>query len=678
MGADKLWIIPLLPFISAGVLAFSSRKSRALAGGLSVLAMAGSFACSLAAFTHTRGHGEAFREVFNFTWIQVGHHPIKLGFLLDPLTAVMLLMVTFVGLLIFIYSTGYMAEDENYVKFFCYMSLFAGGMLGLVIANSLLLFFMCWEIVGLASYLLIGFWFFKPSAAAAAQKAFITTRIGDIGFFLGILWLYSESGTLLLFDSGSGCLEKGALDSLASTIIGGFSLATGIGLLIFCGAVGKSGQVPLHVWLPDAMEGPTPVSALIHAATMVAAGVFLVARVYPLMDADPSGVAGISPALTVITWVGAITAVFAALIAVAQSDIKRILAYSTVSQLGYMMMGLGVGGVSVGMFHLITHAFFKALLFMGAGSVIHGCGGEQDIRRMGGLRKAMPVTFLTYAVGMMALTGIPLVFSGFWSKDEILHAALGWKASRGPFFLGLFGAFLTAFYMTRQVVYVFFGEKIRGDGKHEIHAHESPARMTGPLVVLAACTILLSVIGTPAWPWFEGYLKGHYPDFVATAIIGPEFVRLVLLSVLVVALGIVGAWKVYGGRRLEITEEADPLCVAQPGLFRVLLDKFYVDEVYERSVIALNRLTSQSCALIDRFVLPGLIKAGSLLVLAFSWVSRLFDLFVIDRGFDISCKDLRESSIAGKKVQNGNAQSYLRTIGVALAVIVLLLFWGSR
>ncbi|MCI0366367.1 MAG: NADH-quinone oxidoreductase subunit L, partial [Phycisphaerales bacterium] len=407
---------------------------------------------------------------------------------------------------------------------------------GLVIANSLLLLFICWELVGLASYLLIGFWYHKPSAAVAAKKAFIVTRIGDIGFFIGILWLYSETGTLLFYDNGGGCLEASALAQLvAKTTISGMVVSTAISLLIFCGAIGKSGQVPLHVWLPDAMEGPTPVSALIHAATMVAAGVFLVARVYPLMDADPANVAGHSTALAVVTWIGAITATFAALIAVAQTDIKRILAYSTVSQLGYMMLGIGTGGFAVGMFHLITHAFFKALLFLGAGSVIHGCHEEQDIRRMGGLRKLMPVTFATYAVGMMALSGFPLFFSGFWSKDEILHSAFGWPTSRWPFHLGALGAVLTAFYMTRQMYYVFFGEyrgaslspaaaephgadpssipgtphasiAAAGDGRAP---HESPAVMTVPLVILAAGAILLGIIGTPAWPWFHSYVTGH-------------------------------------------------------------------------------------------------------------------------------------------------------------------------
>ncbi|MBI3192726.1 MAG: NADH-quinone oxidoreductase subunit L, partial [Pedosphaera parvula] len=328
-----------------------------------------------------------------------------------------------------------------------------------------------------------------------------------------------QTGTLLFYDHGSGCLEATALTKLVTaTTVAGMAVSTAVALLIFCGAVGKSGQVPLHVWLPDAMEGPTPVSALIHAATMVAAGVFLVARMYPVFDVDSGNSPGYSTALTAVTWVGAITAFFAASIAVAQTDIKRILAYSTVSQLGYMMMGLGVGGVAVGMFHLITHAFFKALLFMGAGSVIHGCHEEQDIRRMGGLRKLMPVTFATYAVGMMALSGVPIFFSGFWSKDEILHSAMLWKPSLWPFYFGVAGAVLTAFYMTRQVCYVFFGKSRLAPaphGSHDSHGHhapatphESPGIMTMPLVVLAVFAVLLGLIGTPVWPWFHHYLTG--------------------------------------------------------------------------------------------------------------------------------------------------------------------------
>ena len=409
----QLWLIPLLPLIAAGVTALAKRQHRRFAAGMAIGAMGLSLLLSCAAFLGTLGGPETsgnFRSTFNFPWLQFGEATLALGFVLDPLAAVMLVMVTFVGLLIFIYSTGYMAHDDNFTRFFCFLSLFAAAMLGVVISNSLLLLFICWELVGLASYLLIGFWFQKPSAAAAAKKAFITTRIGDIGFFIGMIWLYSETGTLLFYDNGKGCLEASALSSLLTqTAVGGMAVSTLISLFIFCGAMGKSGQVPLHVWLPDAMEGPTPVSALIHAATMVAAGVFLVARVFPLMELNrvfevvgDEAIGMPSIALQVVTWVGAITAVFAALVAVAQNDIKRILAYSTVSQLGYMMMGLGVGGIAVGMFHLITHAFFKALLFLGAGSVIHGCHDEQDIRRMGGLRKFMPLTFATYAVAQVA------------------------------------------------------------------------------------------------------------------------------------------------------------------------------------------------------------------------------------------------------------------------------------
>ena len=323
------------------------------------------------------------------------------------------------------------------------------------------------------------------------------------------------------------------------------SAAGAIALLIFAGAAGKSGQFPLHVWLPDAMEGPTPVSALIHAATMVAAGVYLVARVYPLMAGGREPVAGRSTttALTVVTWVGASTAVFAALIAVAQNDIKRILAYSTVSQLGYMMAGLGMGGVAVGMFHLITHAFFKALLFMGAGSVIHGCHEEQDIRHMGGLRKEMPVTFATYAVGMLALSGFPLLFSGFWSKDAILESAQHWHRSKGPFYMLVFGALLTAFYMTRQVSYVFFG-KYRGHG----HAHESPRVMTVPLAILAFFAIALGMLGTPAWPWFRAFLRPCSGVRAAQALASQAFLSLMATSTTVVFLGLFLGWWLYGNK----------------------------------------------------------------------------------------------------------------------------------
>jgi NADH-quinone oxidoreductase subunit L len=448
----SLWLIPTLPLLAAGLISLLKQRFRIPAAALAIGAMAASFLLSVTALIHVltqRSHSLPTLETVNFDWLQFGSQTLQLGWILNPLTALMLVMVTFVGLLIFLYSAGYMAHDENFTRFFCFLALFAAAMLGVILSNSLLLLFMCWEIVGLTSYLLIGFWFYKPEAAAAAKKAFLVTRIGDLPFFLGMMWLYSATGTLLFYNHGAGCLESLALSHLLPHV-GPFAASTAIALLIFSGAAGKSGQLPLHVWLPDAMEGPTPVSALIHAATMVAAGVFLIARVYPLMSDAPG-------ALTVVTWVGALTALFGALCAIAQFDIKRILAYSTVSQLGYMMMGLGTGGVSVGIFHLLTHACFKALLFLGAGSVIHGCAGEQDIRSLGGLRRSMPVTFVTYTIGMLALSGFPLFFSGFWSKDEILHAAHLWAPSQIPFYLGVFGALLTAFYMTRQLYYVFAG-----------------------------------------------------------------------------------------------------------------------------------------------------------------------------------------------------------------------------
>ncbi|MHB8519272.1 MAG: NADH-quinone oxidoreductase subunit L [Limisphaerales bacterium] len=688
---QNLWLIPALPLLAAGLSALAKQPRRKFAASLAIGSMTLALLLSLCAFAHTLrsgGHGEGFQQVHNFFWFGFGDAALELGWVLDPLGAVMLVMVSFVGLLIFIYSVGYMAHDENFTRFFCFLSLFAAAMLGLVIANNLLLLFMCWEIVGLTSYLLIGFWYYKPSAAAAAKKAFITTRVGDLAFFIGMLWLYSQTGTLLLYDHGSGCLEQSALTRLVTQTTGiGMAVSTGIALLIFGGAIGKSGQVPLHVWLPDAMEGPTPVSALIHAATMVAAGVFLVARVYPLMNGHTGGepLAGGSSALEVVTWVGAITAVFAASIAVAQNDIKRILAYSTVSQLGYMMMGLGVGGVAVGMFHLITHAFFKALLFLGSGSVIHGCHEEQDIRRMGGLRKYMPVTFATYAIGMMALSGVPLVFSGFWSKDEILHAA--WNISRGPFFLGLFGALLTAFYMTRQVCYVFFGHYRGAVRAHQAghepsshgagqQPHESPAVMTAPLVVLAAFAIGLGFFGTPAWPWFQEYLNGAQAAFHPGQLFQSDVLLLMLVSAVVVLGGIGLGWAWYGRKPAETADAVDVLERKQPGLFSLLQNKFYVDEFYEATVIRLNAAWAAVCDWLDRWIWDGAVQLASYLVLGLSWLNRLFDEYVINLGFDEGCSRVSRGGRFLSLLQNGRVQNYLRVIGLALTAFLLLLTWG--
>jgi NADH-quinone oxidoreductase subunit L len=597
---------------------------------------------------------------------------MDLGWVLDPLSAVMLLMVSFVGLLIFIYSLGYMADDENFTRFFCFLSLFAGAMLGVVISNSLLLLFMCWELVGLTSYLLIGFWYQRPSAAAAAKKAFLTTRVGDVFFLLGIVWLFAQTGTLLFYNNGAGSMEALALGGLLATPAAlGLTAAGAIGLLIFAGAAGKSGQLPLHVWLPDAMEGPTPVSALIHAATMVAAGVYLIARVYPLMQAGAL-LGGTTTALTVVTWVGASTAVFAALIAVAQNDIKRILAYSTISQLGYMMAGLGMGGVAVGMFHLITHAFFKALLFMGAGSVIHGSHEEQDVRRMGGLRGVMPTTFLTYAIGMLALCGFPLVFSGFWSKDGILEAAKHWSVAKAPYYMLVFGALLTAFYMTRQVSYVFFG---KSRAHHE--AHESPTVMTFPLKVLAVFAIGLGVIGTPAWPWFRAFIDGQTTSFDVARFGEAGLPALMLTSSLVVLLGLGLGWWIYG-EKSPGAEEPDALERAVPPLWAVLRDKFYVDELYGATVIAFYTWWAQVADWLDRRVWGRAVAGVTWGFGLWAHLNRFLDTNVVDGGFDKGCEELASGGGLLARVQTGRVQTYLRLLALAVVVLAAFLIWSSR
>jgi NADH-quinone oxidoreductase subunit L len=457
--------------------------------------------------------------------------------------------------------------------------------------------------------------------------------------------------------------------------------------LLFAGAVGKSGQVPLHVWLPDAMEGPTPVSALIHAATMVAAGVFLVARVYPLMNATVDGIGGTTTALQVVTWVGAITAFFAATIAVAQNDIKRILAYSTVSQLGYMMIGLGVGGVAVGMFHLITHAFFKALLFMGAGSVIHGCHGEQDIRKMGEVRRFMPVTFFTYAIGMMALAGVPFFFSGFWSKDAILHAAHGWSPSSGPFYLAFAGVVLTAFYMTRQMALVFWGnyrgyparetrpaktpELVLVRAEHE--PHESPGVMTLPLVALAICVVALGAIGTPWWPWFQSFLGAAVAEGFTR-----DVVQLMVLSTLAVFVGVGFGLAFYGYVQRKTAEEPDLLEKALPlGMYEWFAKKYGIDELYELTVIRFNAWAARACAFLDQWVWGGVVTCIAYGALLLSWVNRAIDEWVINLGFDRSCAGLTRGGKWMSRWQDGQVQHYLRIIGVGLVALVLFLVWGG-
>src|SRR5499427_4383760 len=657
---DRLWLFPAVP-VAVALLTLSLPNARrksaavlAIAGQVTVLAMA------IVAFLPTlQTHG--FRAVQNFTWFTFGGQALRLGFVLDPLAAAMLGMVSLVGLCIFVFSIGYMADDKNFTRFFAYLSFFSGAMLGVVIANSLLLLFIFWELVGLASYLLIGFWIEKPSAAAAAKKAFITTRIGDMGFFLGMLWLYGRSGTLLFYDGGNGCLESAGLAMLGAS-------ATFIVLLIFCGAIGKSGQFPLHVWLPDAMEGPTPVSALIHAATMVAAGVFLVARVYPLFSLG--AINGVTSSLTVVVWIGVTTALMAALIAIAQADIKRILAYSTVSQLGLMMVSLGVGGVAAGIMHLLAHGFFKALLFLGSGSVIHGCHGEQDIRRMGGLRRLMPVTFGTYAIGMLALSGVPLFFSGGWTKEEILHATAHWPRSPAPYYLMLAGVVLTALYMTRQVIYVFFGNR-RSAAEH---AHESPPVMTMPLIVLAIGTVFLSVVLTPAWPWMDDYLTGEPVHFDIARLIQP----MLFVSLVLVGAGIAfGIWfyRKAGEQARERRAEVDPLEYAQPALFRFLANKMWIDELYARTIIAFAWASVRLSDWMDRYVWDGLVRG-------FGAIGQLFGIFTADvderginGGVDETTVGARGLGRLLSSAHSGQIRIYLAVVAVGTLALLLLYAW---
>jgi NADH-quinone oxidoreductase subunit L len=656
---DHIWLIPALPLVvSLAILSLSNSRPKS-AASLAVVGQIIALLMSILAFVptlQTRG----FRFVQNFTWFTFGDNALRLGWVLDPLAAVMLLMITFVSLCIFVFSTGYMADDKNFVRFFAYLSFFSSAMLGLVISNSLLLLFICWELVGLASYLLIGFWIERPSAAAAAKKAFITTRIGDMGFFLGVLWLYSRSGTLLFYDGGNGCLEKAGLAMLGAS-------AAFVALLIFCGAVGKSGQFPLHVWLPDAMEGPTPVSALIHAATMVAAGVFLVARVYPIFSLG--AINGVTTSLTVVVWIGVITTLMAASIAIAQADIKRILAYSTISQLGLMMVSLGVGGVAAGIMHLLAHGFFKALLFLGAGSVIHGCHGEQDIRKMGGLRRLMPMTFLTYAIGMMALSGVPLFFSGGWTKEEILHVTAHWPISRLPYYLLLVGVVLTALYMTRQIIYVFFGNQRAGSQ----NAHESQRGMTMPLMALAVCAILLSVVLTPAWPWLHDYLTDESAHFELVRLIQPAL----FLSLVLVGAGIaVGVWmyRTAGTQDGKRPAGIDPLEFVQPGLFRFLESKMWIDELYAHTFIAFSWMSARLSSWMDRYIWDGLVRGVGAIGQISGILTASVDERGINAGVDETAMSTRSLGRLMSGAHSGRIQTYLGVI--AIGVLALLLFYA--
>ena len=671
ISAAQLWLIPALPLAAAAIGAFTPRGGRKLAAGAAIAAMIAAFVVSCLALQTALAH-PGTKHVFNFAWFDLGDSALRLGFLLDPLTAFMCTMVTFVGTLIFIFSTGYMKDDANFTRFFCFLSLFAGAMLGLLVANSLLLLFVCWELVGLASYLLIGFWFHKPSAAAAAKKAFITTRIGDLGFLLGLLWLQHAGGTLLFYDGGHGALEANVLNTLlGQSVCGGLALSTAIGLLLFCGAAGKSGQLPLHVWLPDAMEGPTPVSALIHAATMVAAGVFLIARIFPLMAADQVLKDVPLHALTIVAFIGAITALMGAVIAVAQNDIKRILAFSTVSQLGYMMLAIGVGAWTAGIFHLLTHAFFKALLFLGAGSVIHAAHHEQDIRALGGLRGPMKITFATFAIGMMALAGVPFLFSGFWSKEAILHGAHAWDVSHLPFYAAIVAVVLTAFYNTRLMAEVFFG-KARSHASE--HAHENGPAMTVPLVILATFAITLGFLGTPAYPWLQAMLEGKHAVHGHSLL---EGAGLMVTSIVLVAVGLGAGWAIYGARPRQSTSARDPLEQRAPGLFAALGARLGFDELYAATAFRANDALAATADFLDRYVWDGAIRLLAGLGLFTGNANRENDEQTLNGGFDAVSERTRGLGKLYSRLQTGDAHGYLRTLAFGFVIVLLLVMLGG-
>ena len=561
------WFILLCPLISAALITLFTRKSRGLSAVISVFAVCCSLLGSIVLFLSPYTGG-----VSEVSWIDFGPAlNITIGVLVDELSKVMLIVVTLVGALVHIYSLVYMKGDAGESRYFASLSLFMFSMLGIVLANNFVMMFIFWELVGVSSYLLIGHWFTRDAASKAANKAFLTNRIGDFGFMIGILMVWIATGAIG-FDAIRGNLGALTADPAFLTVAV---------LAIFMGAVGKSAQFPLHVWLPDAMEGPTPVSALIHAATMVAAGVYMLARIFFLIEVAPT-------AQAVIAWVGIITAVLAALMATQQNDIKRILAYSTLSQLGYMVMAVGLIAPGAAMFHLFTHAFFKALLFLGAGAVIHALHHEQDIWRMGGLRGRMKWTFITFAIGTLALMGCPPL-SGFFSKDAILLAAWTREAAWNPvqiiFWLGLLTAFLTAFYMGRLVVVAFLGKPRTTAADH---GHDGPIAMTGPLLILA---LLAVVAGWGTGSHFEE-LFAHGEAHAAHGLFVPIVATLAFLG------GAVGSWLLYSGRT------KDPISIG------FLRDKFYIDEIYAALIAGTQDLLAHITGWFDKWVLDGLFVRG--------------------------------------------------------------------
>ncbi|HEU4964750.1 MAG TPA: NADH-quinone oxidoreductase subunit L [Bacilli bacterium] len=585
---EYAWLVPFFPLVAYLLLFVLGRRAQeGIVTTLAVLASLAGFVVSLSILSQVHANGPSGPYIFH--WLTVGSFDLSVGYEVTALNAMMLVVVTFVSTLVLLFSKGYMNGDKRFVVFYQYLCLFIFSMLGLVISPNLLQMYIFWELVGLCSFLLVGFWYFKPEAAAAAKKAFIVTRIGDLGLFIGIVLVFVATGTF----EYSGVFQAIQSGQLNIDWMSHDNFVTLVAILIFVGAIGKSAQFPLHTWLPDAMEGPTPVSALIHAATMVAAGVYLVARAFPLFEASPD-------ALTVIAIIGGITAIFAALIGLTQNDIKRVVAYSTISQLGYMVMALGVSAYVASTFHLMTHAFFKALLFLAAGSVIHAIHHNQDIRKMGGLWKKLPITGWTFLIGALALSGIP-PFAGFWSKDEILTGALQ-SGNTTLFVLGLIAAFCTAFYIFRVFFLTFTGE-FRGEKDVYDHAHESGSVMTLPLVLLGIMAIIAGLLNSPV----TGYAFEHFMhlDGELGQVHEPS-IGMMGLSTVVGLLGIGLAYLMYKSKSINAEAMANgPL---RP-LYLLSFNKFYIDELYHYVIVVPVVWIARILNFVDHWIVDGIVRA---------------------------------------------------------------------
>jgi len=688
-----IWLLPLLAFT---IQIFFGKRLPRQGDWLVVGSMFIDLILSLGIFFNVMSHYDPnFRQVLTFDWITLGTQNIQLGFLIDNVSAVMLVVVTGVSSFVFLYSTEYMKGDPRYSRFFAYLSLFGFSMLGLVLFESLFGMFMCWELVGLCSYLLIGFWFEKDSVAYAGNKAFITNRVGDYGMLLGIFILFTTTGTLSL-GGIQHAVETGQLGGLTLTIAG---------ICLFGGAMGKSAQFPLHIWLPDAMEGPTPVSALIHAATMVAAGVYMLVRIFFLLTPESQ---------IVIAYIGGFTALFSATIAIAQTDIKRVLAYSTVSQLGYMVLAIGTGSYTAALFHLMTHAFFKAQLFLGSGSVIHAMhhalheihdhdSDPQDMRNMGGMRRKMPITFWTMLASTIAISGVPLT-SGFLSKDAILAGSLSFAAKHPEHFLlpffGFAAAGITAFYMFRLVYKTFFGDfRIP---KAWPHVHECKWNITVPLTVLGLLTFFAFYSPNPVSPnegWFYHLVQPPHQTAMETSNADHSVIHAsvsaathnesalvhieeqehgghhdsshsyaLMLSLIVAFTGIIVSTKTY----LTKSISAEKWGENYPVLYRALFNKWYIDEIVNATFIKGTILLATLCRLFDTYVVDGIVNGVGKFTVLVSWIHGKFDHYVIDGLVNGVANTTLFFGWIARQFQTGRIQNYL--VGVLVGVIVIVLF----